>query len=278
MAPAVSVIIPTYNRYALLHEAVESVFAQTTEDYELIVVDDGSTDGTPILAARAGLRYHRITHSGRPGLVRNRGVHLARGEWVAFLDSDDLWMPTKLEKSLRRLDECPGAALVHTRERWMRNGREISQKGQRHRREGDVFADSLRKCIIGPSTVVLRRSILVGVGGFREDLEVAEDYELWLRIVDTAPVAYVEEPLTTKRAGHGDQLSERYGRIELFRIRALRDLVDRNAFAPVHRLTARQELARKCRIYAAGCRKRGKSVEARAYEELADRYGGQVPG
>jgi GT2 family glycosyltransferase len=276
MTPAVSVIIPTHNRFSLLQEAVASVFAQTTDDYELIVVDDGSTDETPSIEATAGLCYRRIHHSGRPGLVRNRGVDLARGEWIAFLDSDDLWMTTKLTKSLRRLHECPDAALVHTRERWMRNGRQISQKGQRHQREGDVFADSLRKCIIGPSTVVIPREVFTRVGGFREDLEVAEDYELWLRIVDTAPVAYVEEPLTTKRAGHGDQLSERYGKIELFRIRALRDLVDRNAFTAEHRPMAQEELSRKCRIYAAGCRTRGRSAEAAEYEALARRYGSQA--
>jgi hypothetical protein len=132
----------------------------------------------------------------------------------------------------------------------------------------------LRKCVIGPSTVVLPRQTLTGVGGFREDLEVAEDYELWLRIVDTAPVAYVEEPLTTKRAGHGDQLSERYGKIELFRIRALRDLVDRHVFTPEHQSMAREELARKCRIYATGCSKRGRAGEAAEYEELAQRYDG----
>jgi hypothetical protein len=132
-----------------------------------------------------------------------------------------------------------------------------------------IFDDALKKCIVGPSTVLMEASLFREAGGFREDLEIAEDYELWLRITSRYPVAYLDDPLTVKRAGHGDQLSERYGSIEYFRIQGLKGLIESG------RLTGEQaieELIRKCRIYAAGCRKRGRYEEASSYEVLADQY------
>jgi glycosyltransferase involved in cell wall biosynthesis len=277
--PLVSVIIPAYNRLSLLREAAESVLAQTFRGFELIVVDDGSTDGTEeYFAGHRNIIYLRTEHCGTPGRARNKGTALAGGRYLAFLDSDDLWLPEKLERQLNSLRAGgPGGAqkprLFHTRELWLRNGKEISQAGQTHRREGDIFADSLVKCVIGPSTVLVERSFFEEQGGFREDLEIAEDYELWLRMTFAGPVAYLDEPLTVKRAGSGDQLSEKYGHIEIFRIRALRNLVERGAFAAKQEkdILARAELTRKCGIYAAGCRKRGRTAEAEEYETLAAR-------
>ncbi len=109
-------------------------------------------------------------------------------------------------------------------------------------------------------------------GGFREDLEVAEDYELWLRITDHEKTAYIDEMLTVKRAGEWDQLSEKYGQIEIFRIDALKSLLERDYFSPERRIPAEKVFCRKCGIYAAGCRKRGKDDEAAYYEELSVKY------
>jgi hypothetical protein len=292
-SPTVSVIIPVYNRARLVREAVESVRAQTFGDFELIVVDDGSTDETPAVLAEIAastpdgrLRVRRIAHDGHPGAVRNRAAEQARGRYLAFLDADDLWRPQKLELQLA----LHGSARIsHTRELWLRNGREISQRGMNHAREGEVFADALGKCTIGPSTVILERRLFEESGGFREDLEIAEDYELWLRITAREQVAYLDEPLTVKRAGHGDQLSEKYGQIEVFRIAALRDLVRGGFFdrvdaelradhGPARSAPARTELARKCRIYAAGCEKRGRHTEAAAYRAEAAEYDGGAGG
>ena len=283
--PLVSVIIPTFNRVDLAAEAIESVRRQKMGDFELVVVDDGSTDGTEERVSKSAMSdsriiYYRITHIGCPGAVRNVGAGVSKSRFIAFLDSDDMWLPEKLEKQIAVLIGG-GRRICHTRERWLRNGREISQAGQRHRREGELFCDSLAKCIIGPSTVMLERTLFEEVNGFREDLEIAEDYELWLRITAIASVEYVDEPLTIKRAGHRDQLSEKHGQIEIFRIRALRDLVDSGYFetsdnrSPKKNLDglARKELARKCRIYAAGARKRGRVREADEYESLSARYG-----
>jgi len=273
--PLVSVIIPSYNRAALLCEAVASVLAQSYAARELIVVDDGSTDATAArLRSFRGLRLVRRDHTGMPGAARNAGVRVARGEYLAFLDSDDLWLPHKLAVQVAAATAARDS-INHTRERWLRDGRVVSQRGQRHRRSGCLFVDSLRKCIIGPSTVLLRRDVFEAAGGFREDLEIAEDYELWLRLTARHPVGYVARESVIKRAGHGDQLSERYGHIELFRLRALRDLVergDRRHFTRPQRAAAAAELARKARIYAAGCRNRGRTAEAARYDALAHRW------
>lgn len=274
MPPLISVLVPTYNRKALLRESLESIFAQEFTGYEVIVVDDGSNDGTEKMMSglrnRSNLRYICVNHSGLPGKVRNIGAAEGQGEYLAFLDSDDLWLPEKLSKQLRYM-KAGALRISHTREIWLREGKEISQKGQKHRREGMIFRDALKKCIIGPSTVIMERELFEESGGFREDLEIAEDYEFWLRITCRHPIGYLDEALTIKRAGSWEQLSEKYGHIEYFRIKGLRDLVENGYFEDLH-ILARQELVRKCRIYAAGCRKRGRSEEAARFEREAEEF------
>jgi glycosyltransferase involved in cell wall biosynthesis len=278
----ISVIIPTYNRRRLLEQALGSVLDQTLSPAEIIVADDGSSDGTPAwLAARAAenprLRHLPLEHRGCPGRARNAGARAARGKYLAFLDSDDLWEPRKLARQLAFFAVHPHLGICHTRERWLRRGREVSQAGQRHRRSGDIFRVALKKCVIGPSTVMLKRSLFEELGGFREDLEIAEDYELWVRLCAREQVGYIDEPLTLKRAGHGGQLSEKYSQIEIFRLRALKDLLEGGWFTEEgQRRAAAAELARKCRIYAAGCRRRGRLAEARRYAALAAHYAGRA--
>ncbi len=293
--PTVSVVVPVYNRPGLVTQAVRSVLFQTYVDLEVIVIDDGSHTFFEELVERFSpdprFRYIRVEHSGMPGKVRNRGVQQARGEYLAFLDSDDIWFPQKLalqmeifkgleEKGVE--DEVP---LVHCREVWLRGGKIVSQKKQRQRRNGDVFTDALEKCTIGPSTAVVKTKVFRKLGGFREDLEVAEDYELWLRLTSRYKVEYLDRPLVVKRAGHEGQLSEKYGQIEIFRIDALRQLVEKRWFFKQFvggeqeermgsdlQQRAEREYSRKCRIYAEGSRKRGKIVEAKWYDEVADLY------
>ncbi len=290
--PEISVIIPVYNRPVLLAEAVESVFAQTFTDYELIIVDDGSDDETPGVAsalcvseaASGRVSLLRLSHAGFPGAARNRGAEAASGKYLAFLDSDDTWLPEKLEAQYRFMKEAymggsRGAEISHTREVWRRGDKIVSQKGQKHSREGDIFSDALTKCIIGPSTVMMERSFYLKTGGFNEKLEIAEDYEFWLRITSGWIVGYVNEALTTKRAGGWPQLSEKYGMIEWFRIAALAGLLGVkipgtefepvwlpgwvwNGFPDQKRAEAFETLVYKLGIWSAGCRKRGKHEEA----------------
>jgi glycosyltransferase involved in cell wall biosynthesis len=282
-ATTVSVVIPVYNRETMIGAALESVLAQTVPSgyrMEVIVVDDGSTDGTAArIVEHAGrdarVRTVTISHVGYPGAVRNRGVEGATGGIIAFLDSDDRWLPGKLTEQLP-VHGAAGTDLSHTRERWVRNGRIVSQARQRHAREGDIFSDALHKCIIGPSTVMIATDLYQRLGGFREDLEIAEDYEFWLRALCHSGVSFADRPLTEKRAGEWPQLSEKYGQIEGFRITALRDLVDGNYFlhnrSPAAQREAQQVLATKMEIYAHGARKRNRLAESAQLEQAAEKY------
>jgi len=275
----VSIIIPVYNRKELVKEAVASISRQTYTDYEVIAADDGSDDGLEECVSSfrrqvKRFKYVSLSHCGFPGAVRNAGIEKAEGEYIAFLDSDDLWYPDKLELQISLLEAKPHIPLVHAREIWIRSGSTVSQKGQKHRREGDVFMDSLKKCIIGPSTVCVRREFLDAVGLFRDDMEIAEDYELWLRATARSEVGYIDVPLVEKRAGHGSlQLSEKYGQIEIFRIEGLFDLVRGRWFADgtergaACQDAAEEELLRKTAIYAAGARKRGWAEAAASLEK-----------
>ena len=274
----ISAIIPVYNRPALLKEAYNSCIGQNYSDLEIIIADDGSADETfrvaKELAAGANDAGYpktvliRSDHTGKPGLLRNISVDTSRGDYIAFLDSDDLWLPGKLQRQTAFFREHPEIRICHTRERWLRGEKEISQKSQTHIREGNLFPDSLKKCIIGPSTVMMHRSLYKESGGFREDIAVAEDYEFWLRITCREPVGYIPEALTVKRAGGWEQLSAS-GPIEYFRIEALKKLITQNILPADCQAGAEKELVRKCLIYARGCRKRGKKEEASQYEELA---------
>lgn len=266
MAFEVTVVIPHFERETLLQQALESVVCQTEAPAQIIVVDDGSRRPPAELCRRYGARLLATEHTGKPGAARNRGAEVAETPWLAFLDSDDVWLPEKLRRQRLRLESQSPMSLCHTREIWQRGERVVSQKNQKHRREGDVFSDALKKCMIGPSTVLLSKGVFDSLGGFDETLEIAEDYELWLRWTAKYPVAYCEEPLIIKRAGDWQQLSEKYGQIEIFRIEALFRLLDKN-LSGAHQLQLEGELQRKITIYAHGCRKRGRFDEALRLEQ-----------
>lgn len=271
-SPLISVIIPTYNRLAFLKEAVASVLKQTYKNIELIIADDGSTDETAAYCRNKGIRRIPLAHTGLPGLTRNRGVSASSGEYIAFLDSDDTWQKDKIARQIEFFTANPEIRICHTREVWNRLGKIISQKGQKHKRAGDIFSDALVKCIIGPSTVMLHKSLWDETGGFNETIEIAEDYELWLRITAGNPVGYIESPLTVKQGGHEDQLSEKYGHIEYFRIEALRHNIDRDSFREARLKEALEVLIKKMEIYTEGCLKRQKNAEAEHFRELTCSY------
>ena len=203
MTTEVSVIIPTYNRCAMLLEAIDSVLAQSTQSFELIVIDDGSTDGTAehLMGLGKTIRIERIEHSG-PAAARNRGVALAGAPLIAFLDSDDLWAPTKLERQLGFMRANSEYAISQTNEIWIRNGRRVNP-GLRHRkRAGDIFIDSLRTCLISMSATIMRTDLFRSLGGFDESMDATEDYDLWLRILIDQDAGLLDEPLVTRRGGH----------------------------------------------------------------------------
>ncbi len=277
MTPEVSVIIPTWNRRAMVSEAIASVLAQTGARFELIVIDDGSTDGTlddliPLAAqARENpVRIEGSPHRG-PAAARNRGVELACAPLIAFLDSDDLWSPGKLARQLAFMRAHPEYAIAQTQEVWIRGGRRVNP-GRRHlKRSGDIFADSLRCCLISPSAVMMRTELFRSSGGFDASMAACEDYDLWLRILVDHDVNLLDEPLVTRRAGHLDQLSATTPALDRFRILALAKLIAHARLSQKRRDAVAAVLAEKCRIYAQGLARRARIEQAAFYEHLARR-------
>ncbi|MFZ5451113.1 MAG: glycosyltransferase family 2 protein [Thermodesulfobacteriota bacterium] len=267
--PRVSVIIPTYNRAALVQEAVASVLAQTYRDFELLVVDDGSTDGTREVLAAFGREITVLSRPSRGGVspARNAGIAAAQGEWLAFLDSDDLWLPEKLARQMAFMEANPQYLLSQTEETWVRRGVKVNPP-RTHRKEGGrILLRSLERCLVSPSAVMLHRQLLKDHGGFDEDLPAAEDYDLWLRLAWRYEVGLLPEPLIIKRGGHADQLSRQWG-LDRWRIRALQKLLAEPGLPEPYRRAARRTLTKKCAIYAQGCEKRGKIAEACYYRRM----------
>ena len=263
--PTVSVIIPTWNRASLLARALDSVDRQTRPPEEIIVVDDGSTDDTVALV-RSRVTPPKLISQPNRGVsaARNAGIRAAAGEWVAFLDSDDEWLPEKLERQLAALG--PETVLCHTDEIWIRRGRRVNPM-QKHRKSGGrIFERSLPLCAISPSAALVRRDLFDVVGLFDECLPACEDYDLWLRVTSRYPVLYIDEPLVMKHGGHDDQLSRRYWGMDRFRIVALEKILATGALSGSDRKAAEAMLATKIAIYANGARKRGRLDEAMHYE------------
>ncbi|MFZ7128292.1 MAG: glycosyltransferase [Desulfobacterales bacterium] len=269
----ISVVIPTFNRAWALARSVDSVLAQTCPEVELIVVDDGSTDGTMDLLAGYGDRLRVIRQQNRGvSAARNAGFDAARGEWIAFLDSDDEWLPGKLARQAAFFENRPEALICQTEEIWIRRGRRVNP-GRRHRKpSGMIFEPSLELCLVSPSAVMMHRRLLDDVGGFDETLPACEDYDLWLRVSSRFPVYLLEAPLIVKYGGHPDQLSSGWG-LDRHRIRAIQKLLDAGGLTVPQRAAAVRTLRAKCAVYAAGCRKRGRVDEALHYETLAASHG-----
>lgn len=260
----VSVIIPTRNRATMVREAVESVLAQKDAPYELIVVDDGSEDNTPRLLAAYGDTVRILRREGPGGVsaARNLGIMAARGEWIAFLDSDDLWLPGKLRAQLDYFKLQPDMPICQTEEIWIHKGRRRNPKRYHAKPSGWCFERLLERCLVSPSAVMLHRSLFDEVGLFDESLPACEDYDMWLRIGCRYPIGLVPKPLVIKRGGHGDQLSATLPALDRFRLRALVKLLETEPLDALQRAQTVQMLRRKAMIYASGCLKRGKPQEA----------------
>lgn len=192
----VSIVIPTYQRRELLLETLASVAAQTYRDFECIVADDGSRDGTgdavaAFAAGDARFRYVRQDNRGTPGATRNLGLRHATGELVAFLDDDDLWTPEKLVEQVAILDAEPDVALVFTQVQRFGAGDGIWPEATLPRRFD--LNTLVRRNVIPCSSVLVRRAALDRAGPFDEVLRFGEDFELWLRIARHAPLRFHPE-------------------------------------------------------------------------------------
>ena len=269
----ISVIIPTHNRAVELKRALTSVYAQSRLPDEVVVVDDGSSDETAQLLAGhfPATRYFYQPNKG-VSAARNLGIKKALGEWLAFMDSDDEWLPDKLQRQLRYLRNNPSHRIVHSDEIWVRHGRRVNPKHRHAKSGGMIFRKCLPLCVISPSAVMVHRSLLEDVGLFDESLPVCEDYDLWLRVCARYPVLYVDTPLIIKYGGHADQLSQKYWGMDRFRIQALDKILRSGILSHHDRRAATDMLLEKVEIYVNGAGKRGKHREIARYEDLRQYY------
>ena len=270
--PLISVIIPTYNRGWIIKEAIDSVLAQDYVNFELIVVDDGSTDNTHDIlnSYQNNILVLRQNNKG-VSAARNRGLTAASGHFVAFLDSDDIWLPQKLSQQVDFFHSNPDTLICQTEEIWIRNDVRVNPKKRHKKPSGMIFEPSLSLCLVSPSAVMINRNLFEEVGLFDETLPACEDYDLWLRVSCRHPVHLIDTPLIIKRGGHDDQLSASPG-LDKFRIKAIKNVIESGLLSAEQYQTAVETLKEKCNIYASGCRKRGRTGEAAYYEALTKRY------
>jgi glycosyltransferase involved in cell wall biosynthesis len=269
----ISVVIPTYNRAHFLPRALDSVLGQTVPALEVLVVDDGSRDDTEALMRQ---RYPQVRYLKQPNSgvsrARNLGIAAAKGDWIALLDSDDAWLPTKLATQCAILRDHPSARLCHTEEIWIRSGRRVNRMEKHAKSGGYIFKACLPRCVVSPSASILHRSLIEEFGNFDESLPACEDYDLWLRICATEPVAFVGTPQIEKYGGHEDQLSRQHWGMDRFRVQALEKIIDAGRLQADDRAAARETLVRKTQILSTGARKRGNPERAAYFEAKGEQH------
>ena len=273
----VSVIIPTYNREKFISECVQSVLAQTLPAREIIIVDDGSNDATYNILRDLGfnslstkktvLRYFFQQNRGVSS-ARNLGIKEARSEYIALLDSDDLWLKSKLDRQVSAFqNDTQSSRLCHTDEIWIRNGVRVNQHKKHKKHGGNVFQSCLKLCCISPSSAMMHRSVFEDFGFFDEDLPACEDYDFWLRYSAKEDVNFIDEPLIIKKGGHSDQLSGAHWGMDRFRIYSIEKILEEHDLKLVYKIEAIREIILKLEILINGSQKRQKLAYAESMLE-----------
>ena len=258
----VSVIIPTFNRFSLIFRAIDSVLNQTIKPFEIIVVDDGSSDNTSTFI-KNNYKSVKLIKQKNLGVskARNVGIKNSSGDWIALLDSDDEWKKNKLEVQIKSLSEYDYYSVCHTNEIWIRNGIRVNQKKRHQKYGGDIFDKCLDICRISPSSIIFKKNIINDVGWFDEGLSICEDYDLWLRITANFKILFIDKPLVIKYGGHSDQLSKSVNGIEAYRIKSLENLLNNTKLIKDYKLLTIKMLITKLGIYKKGLLKRHKTNE-----------------
>lgn len=268
---SISVVIPSFNRLPLLIKALESVFSQTTEVDEVIVVDDGSDDNT---AETIEKLFPQVILLRQPNLgvsaARNHGIKASTGQWIGLLDSDDQWLPDKISTIHEVQQAFPQYQLIHSDEIWIRDGVRVNAMKKHRKSGGWIFRKCLPLCVISPSAAVINRMVFDQAGYFDESLPACEDYDLWLRICHQMPVYYIDKPLIYKYGGHSDQLSRKYWGMDRFRIRALKNLLARAQLKTDDYEAAEAMLIKKLNILLKGAHKHENQTLIDEYAPLAN--------
>ena len=253
----ISVVVPTWNRAFFLSEALDSIAAQTLRPKDVWVIDDGSTDQTSALVQSRFPQFHYVYQDNQGvASARNAGIARASGEWIAFLDSDDLWLPNKLEAQWNYLQTEPDCRVLQTEEIWFRNNRRVNPKKKHAKKSGFIFKESVALCLVSPSAVMIHREVFEKVGLFDPAMQVCEDYDLWLRIALHTPIHCHPKPLTIKRNRQGTpQLSE-FPCQDRYRVMALEKLLASGKLNYEQEKIVRYDLERRQHILEQGRLKR----------------------
>ncbi len=265
----ISVIIPTYNRCDSLKRAINSVIKQTITPKEIIIVDNGSTDKTYQMVSSLFPEINYFIEKKRGvSAARNKGILESKSKWIAFLDSDDAWKPTKLEKQMKfSVFNQDKYRIIHTNETWYRNKKFLNQLKKHKKSGGNIFKNSLQLCCISPSSVVLKKQIFDDYGLFDENLEVCEDYDMWIRITSKEEVGFLDSPLVLKYGGHSDQLSKKFWGMDRFRIKSLEKNLINEHFSKSQKINVLDTLIKKLNIVSDGALKRGNKETFKKYND-----------
>ena len=272
----ISVIIPVFNRRESVVRAIHSVLAQIDAEFEVLVIDDGSTEGSAEVVRENfanQVQIHRFKENRGVSAARNQGIDRAHGEWIALLDSDDEWKPQKLSRQMRALCSS-GLRICHTDEIWIRNGVRVNPHKHHEKDSGNLFARSLELCCMSPSSILMCRETLLQAEGFDERLLVCEDYDLFIRLTCRHQVAFVPDKLVVKYGGHADQLSRAYPAMDRFRVYAINKLLRTDELNPEQRQAAVETLVQKARIVIQGAKKRNNLDLANSMQSHIDRWRG----
>ncbi len=272
MNELITVIIPSWNRPELTVRAIHSVLAQRYPHFELIVVNDGSTEDyseVERLLKASEQRYITTTNRGVSS-ARNAGIAGAKGKWICFLDSDDLWLPEKLEAQMSYIREHPECRVIQTYEKWIRKGKEVNIPERLLPVSGEAFLKSLHLCCISPSAVMIKKEVFDKTGVFDERFIVCEDYDLWLRLTSFFPVHLIKECLVVKYSEPHPQLSRSQVAMDRFRVYALLKYLSYQDVPSENKSFVSDILIKKLDILHAGASKRGKSGDAERYKGLRE--------
>ena len=264
----VSVIIPVYNRVKVIDRSINSVINQTYPINEIIVIDDGSNDGTYDLVKR-NFPQVILKYQENKGVsnARNVGIKLAKSKWIAFLDSDDEWLPKKVEEQISLLNINLSFKICHTDEVWIRNQVRVNPMKKHRKYGGDIYNKCLPLCVISPSSIIIHKDVFNDIGLFDEELPVCEDYDMWLRICSKYSVLFLDQKLINKYGGHDDQLSKKYWGMDRFRLIALEKMIDNPNLNSTDRMATINMAIDKTRILQKGYIKHNHKIESQEISE-----------
>ena len=265
---SISVVIPVFNRKQLIERSINSVINQTYPPDEIIVIDDGSIDGTYDLIKK-NFPQVILIHQENKGVsaARNVGITIAKGNWIAFLDSDDEWFPEKLEEQINYLKINNSYKICHTDEIWIRNQARVNPMKKHKKYGGKIYNKCLPLCVLSPSSIIIHKDIFDDVGLFDEKLPVCEDYDMWLRICYKYEVLFLNQKLIYKYGGHDDQLSKKYWGMDRYRVIALEKMIHNKSLSNIEKIATINMGIEKIKILYKGYIKHDHKKEAQEMSE-----------